>query len=141
MSAPATGPVSAGQAVYNKARLFLVASLGLATAGMDNALRANTVADLQRVFLRPDRQSSFDGDDRERSGRAVLGNGHPAGGSSASIRDRSYEEEIWPRGIPTGNDTGQADRGVHDSGLPHHPWRDTESSGKGAAGLSAAHHL
>jgi MFS family permease len=41
------------EAAYDKTRLFLVSSLGLATAGMANALRANTAADLQRVFFDP----------------------------------------------------------------------------------------
>ena len=54
MSAAPVRSAPAGQeAAYNKARLFLVASLGLATAGMANALRANTAADLQRVFFDP----------------------------------------------------------------------------------------
>ena len=39
--------------VYNKTRLFLVSCLALCTAGMANAIRANTAADLQRTFLDP----------------------------------------------------------------------------------------
>ena len=53
MSAPAARGASDREAAYNKTRLFLVASLGLATAGMANALRANAAADLQRVFFDP----------------------------------------------------------------------------------------
>jgi MFS family permease len=53
MIAPAVRRVSSNPAAYNRARLFLVASLALATAGMANALRANIAADLQRVFLDP----------------------------------------------------------------------------------------
>jgi hypothetical protein len=45
--------VSQSTAVYNKTRLFVVSSLGLGTAGLANAIRANTAADLQRTFLDP----------------------------------------------------------------------------------------
>src|SRR6266404_5335303 len=38
---------------YRKGRLFLVSSLALATAGISASLRANTAADLQRVFFDP----------------------------------------------------------------------------------------
>ena len=38
---------------YKKARLFLVSSLALTMAGVGSALRANTAADLQRVFFDP----------------------------------------------------------------------------------------
>jgi fucose permease len=38
---------------YRKARLFLVSSLALTMAGVGSALRANTAADLQRVFFDP----------------------------------------------------------------------------------------
>ena len=38
---------------YQKARLFLVSSLALTMAGVGSALRANTAADLQRVFFDP----------------------------------------------------------------------------------------
>ncbi len=39
--------------VYDKARLFLVSSMALASAGVAYSLRANTAADLQRIFLDP----------------------------------------------------------------------------------------
>jgi fucose permease len=38
---------------YARARLFLVSSLALAMAGVGAALRANTAADLQRIFFDP----------------------------------------------------------------------------------------
>lgn len=38
---------------YRRARLFWVSSLALCTAGIANAIRVNTAADLQRVFLDP----------------------------------------------------------------------------------------
>ena len=38
---------------YDKARLFLVSTMALATAGVAYSIRANTAADLQRVFLDP----------------------------------------------------------------------------------------
>jgi hypothetical protein len=38
---------------YKKARLFSVSSLALAMAGINASLRANTAADLQRIFLDP----------------------------------------------------------------------------------------
>src|SRR5437868_223978 len=38
---------------YDKARLFLVSTLALANAGIAYSIRANTAADLQRVFLDP----------------------------------------------------------------------------------------
>ena len=41
------------RAAYPKARLFLVSSLALAMAGIGASLRANTAADLQRVFFDP----------------------------------------------------------------------------------------
>src|ERR1700733_16303780 len=50
MSTPA---ITQRAAVYNKTRLFVVSSLGLCTAGIANAIRANTAADLQRTFLDP----------------------------------------------------------------------------------------
>ena len=40
-------------AVYNKTRLFVVSSLAICTAGIANAIRANTASDLQRTFLDP----------------------------------------------------------------------------------------
>jgi hypothetical protein len=39
--------------VYNKTRLFVVSSMGLCTAGIANAVRANAAADIQRTFLDP----------------------------------------------------------------------------------------
>ncbi len=38
---------------YDKARLFLVSTMALASAGVAYSIRANTAADLQRVFLDP----------------------------------------------------------------------------------------
>ncbi|HEY1756656.1 MAG TPA: MFS transporter [Bryobacteraceae bacterium] len=49
MSAPAITET----AVFNKTRLFVVSSLAICTAGIANAIRADTAADLQRVFLDP----------------------------------------------------------------------------------------
>ena len=40
-------------AAYNKTRLFFVSALALTMAGINASLRANTAADLQRVFLDP----------------------------------------------------------------------------------------
>ena len=40
-------------APYKKARLYFVSALALAMAGINAALRANTAADLQRIFLDP----------------------------------------------------------------------------------------
>src|SRR5262249_7917253 len=40
-------------AIYDKARLFLVSSLALTTAGMAASLRANAAGDIQRLFLDP----------------------------------------------------------------------------------------
>src|SRR5580704_10819180 len=48
-----TAAVPQKTAAYNKTRLFVVSSLGLGTAGLANAIRANTAADLQRTFLDP----------------------------------------------------------------------------------------
>jgi len=48
---------------YRKARLFLVSSLALTMAGVGSALRANTAADLQRVF--------FDSIDKAHSGEMI----------------------------------------------------------------------
>src|ERR1051326_9543191 len=50
MSAPV---VSRTEIVYNKARLFLVSTMALASAGVAYSIRANTAADLQRIFLDP----------------------------------------------------------------------------------------
>jgi len=41
------------QTSYKKARLFAAGALGLAMAGINASLRANTASDLQRVFLDP----------------------------------------------------------------------------------------
>jgi MFS family permease len=41
------------KAKYDKARLFLVSTMALASAGVAYSIRANTAADLQRVFLDP----------------------------------------------------------------------------------------
>jgi len=38
---------------YDKTRLFLVSTMALASAGVAYSIRANTAADLQRVFLDP----------------------------------------------------------------------------------------
>src|SRR5262245_22338003 len=38
---------------YDRARLFLVSSLALMTAGVAASLRANTAGDIQRIFLDP----------------------------------------------------------------------------------------
>src|SRR5215208_2292995 len=38
---------------YRRVRLFLVSGLALTTAGIGASLRANTAADLQRLFLDP----------------------------------------------------------------------------------------
>jgi fucose permease len=44
---------AATPAAYDKTRLFWLSSLGLCMAGIANALRADTAADIQRVFLDP----------------------------------------------------------------------------------------
>ena len=44
---------------YQKGRLFFVSSLALTMAGINASLRANSAADLQRIFLDPIDQSSF----------------------------------------------------------------------------------
>ena len=38
---------------HDKARLFLVSCLAICAAGVASSLRANTAADLQRIFLDP----------------------------------------------------------------------------------------
>jgi MFS family permease len=53
MNSPAVSSTAVRAATYNRARLFAAASLGIATAGIANALRANMAADIQRVFLDP----------------------------------------------------------------------------------------
>ena len=53
MSTPAA-PTTANRAgSYNPTRLFAAASLAIATAGIANALRANTASNIQHVFLDP----------------------------------------------------------------------------------------
>jgi MFS family permease len=51
MSATAAAPIRS--ASLSKTRLFAAASLAIATAGIANALRANTAASIQAVFLDP----------------------------------------------------------------------------------------
>ena len=53
MSAPATTETTDRHATYRKTHLFLVSSCALTTAGICAALRADTAADLQRIFLDP----------------------------------------------------------------------------------------
>ena len=45
--------VAASPVRYDRARLFLVSSLALTTAGIAASLRANTAGDIQRIFLDP----------------------------------------------------------------------------------------
>jgi MFS family permease len=63
MNNTVTAPVADRHVDYKKGRLMLVSSLALATAGISASLRANTAADLQRVF--------FDPIDRAHSGEMV----------------------------------------------------------------------
>lgn len=53
MSVAAAVPVADRHAQYRKGTLFFVSALALATAGINASLRANTAADLQRIFLDP----------------------------------------------------------------------------------------
>jgi MFS family permease len=53
MSAFASVHVTDRYFSYPKARLFAISSLAICTAGIANAIRANTASDLQRVFLDP----------------------------------------------------------------------------------------
>jgi MFS family permease len=53
MSASSTAQNTTGTVVYHKARLFAAGSLALAMSGIAASLRANTAADLQRIFLDP----------------------------------------------------------------------------------------
>jgi hypothetical protein len=48
-----SAPAITQTVVYDKTRLFLVSSLAICTAGIANAIRANTASDLQRTFLDP----------------------------------------------------------------------------------------
>lgn len=49
----ATQATTDRHAEYNKSRLFFASSLALAMAGINASMRANTAADLQRIFLDP----------------------------------------------------------------------------------------
>jgi MFS family permease len=53
MSVPLAAAGVDRHAAYNKTRLFFVSALALTMAGINASLRANTAADLQRVFLDP----------------------------------------------------------------------------------------
>src|SRR5580704_12865779 len=53
MNTTLEAPVADRHVDYKKGRLLLVISLALATAGISASLRANTAADLQRVFFDP----------------------------------------------------------------------------------------
>jgi MFS family permease len=53
MSVSAASTVATRAVSYNKIRLFAAASLAIATAGIANALRANTASDIQHIFLDP----------------------------------------------------------------------------------------
>src|SRR5262249_60821230 len=57
MARPAAVPASRAivdrAVAYDTVRLFLVSALALATAGIAASLRANSAADIQRIFLDP----------------------------------------------------------------------------------------
>jgi len=53
MSAPVVTPGVDRKTTYHKARLFAAGSVALAMSGINASLRANTAADLQRIFLDP----------------------------------------------------------------------------------------
>ena len=53
MSTPVAAAGVNRHAAYDKTRLFFVSALALTMAGINASLRANTAADLQRVFLDP----------------------------------------------------------------------------------------
>jgi MFS family permease len=53
MSAAVKSHAPDRHAEYNKSRLYFVSCLALTMAGINNAMRANTAGDLQRVFLDP----------------------------------------------------------------------------------------
>jgi MFS family permease len=53
MSIAATGAVPDRHSAYNTKRLFFISALALTNAGINASLRANTAADLQRIFLDP----------------------------------------------------------------------------------------
>ena len=63
MNTTLPAPVAERHTEYKKARLMLVSSMALATAGISASLRANTAVDLQRVF--------FDPIDRAHSGEMI----------------------------------------------------------------------
>jgi hypothetical protein len=63
MNTTTVAPVADRHTDYKKGRLLLVSSLALATAGISASLRANTAADLQRIF--------FDPIDRAHSGEMI----------------------------------------------------------------------
>src|SRR5690349_13864326 len=50
---PAPGAVVGRDVAYDTTRLFLVSALALTTAGIAASLRANSAADIQRIFLDP----------------------------------------------------------------------------------------
>ena len=53
MSIEAGAAAGDRHSAYDKKRLFFVSALALTTAGINASLRANTAADLQRLFLDP----------------------------------------------------------------------------------------
>ena len=53
MSIEAGAAAGDRHSAYDKKRLFFVSALALTTAGINASLRANTAADLQRIFLDP----------------------------------------------------------------------------------------
>ena len=53
MSAPSLTPAVLQHVVYKKTRLFAAGALALTMSGINASLRANTAADLQRIFLDP----------------------------------------------------------------------------------------
>src|SRR3954471_9986458 len=53
VAATATPGIAARDAAYDTSRLFLVSALALTTAGIAASLRANSAADIQRIFLDP----------------------------------------------------------------------------------------
>ncbi len=53
VAAQVVGHSSSGDAGYRRTRLFFAAALALTMAGINASLRANTAADLQRIFLDP----------------------------------------------------------------------------------------
>src|ERR1022692_1302340 len=45
--------MTSNEKMYRRGRLYFVSALALALAGINASLRANTAADLQRIFLAP----------------------------------------------------------------------------------------